>query len=101
MNYRGDRMTPVLEAQVVPDAPAEGTATEIGSSTFLASVPQAGDTEADRNSYVEPPSDVKYSIGMKDVDLCKLIGPGYGTVHAPRCWWQKSAPTLRTVEQRR
>ena len=26
MNYRGDRMTPVLEAQVVQDAPAEGTA---------------------------------------------------------------------------
>ena len=46
MNYRGDRMTPVLEAQVVQDAPAEGTATEIGSSTFLASVPQAGDAEA-------------------------------------------------------
>jgi hypothetical protein len=46
MNYRGDRMTPVLEAQVVQDAPAEGTATEIGSSTFLASVPKAGDTEA-------------------------------------------------------
>jgi hypothetical protein len=46
MNYRGDRLTPVLEAQVVQDAPAEGTATEIGSSTFLASVPQAGDAEA-------------------------------------------------------
>ena len=46
MNYRGDRMTPVLEAQVVQDAPAEGTATEIGSSTFLASVPKAGDAEA-------------------------------------------------------
>ena len=46
MNYRGDRMTPVLEAQVVQDVPAEGTATEIGSSTFLASVPQAGDAEA-------------------------------------------------------
>jgi hypothetical protein len=46
MNYRGDRMTPVLEAQVVQDAPAEGTATEIGSSTFLASVQKAGDAEA-------------------------------------------------------
>ena len=46
MNYRGDRMTPVLEAQVVQDVPAEGTATEIGSSTFLASVPKAGDAEA-------------------------------------------------------
>jgi hypothetical protein len=46
MNYRGDRMTPVLEAQVVQDAPAEGTATEIGSSTFLVSVPKAGDAEA-------------------------------------------------------
>ncbi|NBX31910.1 MAG: hypothetical protein EBR07_04170 [Planctomycetes bacterium] len=46
VNYRGDRLTPVLEAQVVQDAPAEGTATEIGSSTFLVSVPQAGDAEA-------------------------------------------------------
>jgi len=46
MNYRGDRLSPVLEAQVVQDAPAEGTATEIGSSTFLASGPQAGDAEA-------------------------------------------------------
>ncbi len=62
---------------------------------------QAGDTEADRNSYVDPPNDVKNIIGMEDGDLCKLIGPGYGTVHAPRCWWQKSAPTLRTLEQRR
>jgi hypothetical protein len=46
MNYRGDRMTPVLEAQVVQAAPATGTATEIGSSAFLASTPQAGDAEA-------------------------------------------------------
>jgi hypothetical protein len=30
----------------VQDAPADGTATEIGSSTFLASVPKAGDAEA-------------------------------------------------------
>jgi hypothetical protein len=38
---------------------------------------------------VDPPKDVKRIIGMEDGDLCKLIGPGYGTVHAPRCWWQK------------
>ena len=58
---------------------------------------QAGATEEDRNSYVEPPPDVKKDIGMDDGDHCKLIGPGYGTVHAPRCWWQKVRADFKSL----
>lgn len=46
LHYRGERLAAVAEARVVTAAPAEGTARELGSSTFLANSDARADEQA-------------------------------------------------------
>ena len=45
-SYRGEKLAPVPAARIVTEAPAEGTAREIGTSTFAASVIRTPDESA-------------------------------------------------------
>ena len=46
LHYRGERLAAVAEARIVTAAPAEGTARELGSSTFLANSDARADEQA-------------------------------------------------------
>lgn len=46
LHYRGERLAAVAEARIVTEAPAEGTARELGSSTFLANSDARADEQA-------------------------------------------------------
>lgn len=46
LHYRGERLAAVAEARLVTEAPAEGTARELGSSTFLANSDARADEQA-------------------------------------------------------
>lgn len=46
LHYRGERLASVAEAQLVTAAPAQGTARELGSSTFLANSDARADEQA-------------------------------------------------------
>jgi hypothetical protein len=46
MHYRGERLAAVAEARLVTEAPADGTARELGSSTFLANSDARADEQA-------------------------------------------------------
>ena len=45
-------------------------------------------TEEGRGVYVNPPKEVRKILNMQDDETLLWVKSGYGTVHAPRCWWE-------------
>ncbi len=48
--------------------------------------------------HVDPPADVRQILGVEADDFCKLVGPGYGTVNAPRSWWQRVRQDFKVLK---